>query len=118
MSQLTQLLNVEAREFSPLALLKISAYEKSGNAGEKQVLEKLQNHDINKYRRRRSVDDSGEKIVKARILEGSDEQRKSLEFCRFCRSNGEKEDVYTSHRTKRADGVVECPILRNFICPK
>ena len=51
MSPFPQLLNVEAREFSPLALLKISAYEKNG--GERKALEKLQSHDINIYRQKK-----------------------------------------------------------------
>ena len=119
MSPFPQILNVEAREFSPLALLKISAYEKNG--GERKALEKLQSHDINIYRQKKSVDSSNppsEIILKAKILEGNVEKRKALEFCRFCRSNGETEDVYTSHRTKRPDGSAECPILRSFVCPK
>nr|XP_028597566.1 nanos homolog 2 [Podarcis muralis] len=38
-------------------------------------------------------------------------------ICNFCKHNGESKNVYTSHPLKRADGVVACPILRNYTCP-
>ncbi|KAM3829471.1 nanos homolog 2 [Vipera latastei] len=37
--------------------------------------------------------------------------------CNFCKHNGESKKVYSSHALKRADGVVVCPILRNYTCP-
>ena len=36
--------------------------------------------------------------------------------CSFCLSNGETKDVYSSHCLKLS-GVVQCPILRRYICP-
>ncbi|XP_053123638.1 nanos homolog 2 [Hemicordylus capensis] len=38
-------------------------------------------------------------------------------ICNFCKHNGESKNVYLSHPLKRADGVVVCPILRNYVCP-
>ena len=31
---------------------------------------------------------------------------KTFDYCRFCRNNGEKEEVYLSHKTKEQDGLV------------
>ncbi|XP_062995827.1 nanos homolog 2 [Elgaria multicarinata webbii] len=38
-------------------------------------------------------------------------------ICNFCKHNGESKNVYSSHPLKRADGMVICPILRNYVCP-
>lgn len=37
--------------------------------------------------------------------------------CNFCKHNGESKNVYSSHPLKSNDGVVVCPILRNYTCP-
>ncbi len=39
------------------------------------------------------------------------------EVCVFCRNNGEKEQIYTSHTLKDATNRVICPILRLYTCP-
>jgi len=39
------------------------------------------------------------------------------EVCVFCRNNGEKEQIYTSHTLKDASNHVACPILRLYQCP-
>lgn len=39
------------------------------------------------------------------------------EVCVFCRNNGEKEQIYTSHTLKDAQNSVACPILRLYQCP-
>lgn len=39
------------------------------------------------------------------------------EVCVFCRNNGEKEQIYTSHTLKDAMNRVSCPILRLYECP-
>ena len=39
------------------------------------------------------------------------------EVCVFCRNNGEKEQIYTSHTLKDACNNVACPILRLYQCP-
>lgn len=39
------------------------------------------------------------------------------EVCVFCRNNGEKEPIYTSHTLKDAQNNVACPILRLYQCP-
>jgi hypothetical protein len=38
-------------------------------------------------------------------------------YCTFCRTNGESEDVYTSHILKDSTDKISCPILRKHICP-
>ncbi|BFZ04072.1 hypothetical protein BsWGS_07111 [Bradybaena similaris] len=38
-------------------------------------------------------------------------------FCTFCKSNGEREEFYSSHTCKDRTGVVICPTLRAYICP-
>ncbi|GFS00191.1 nanos protein [Elysia marginata] len=35
--------------------------------------------------------------------------------CKFCRNNGESEDVYTKHRLHDKERTV-CPILRHYVC--
>nr|QFQ59535.1 nanos2 [Clogmia albipunctata] len=37
--------------------------------------------------------------------------------CRFCKNNGEKERLYKSHQFKDANGKVQCPVLRMYVCP-
>jgi hypothetical protein len=39
------------------------------------------------------------------------------EVCVFCRNNGEKEQIFTSHALKDASNRVACPILRLYQCP-
>lgn len=38
--------------------------------------------------------------------------------CGFCRTNGERSAFYLGHSLKDAYGNVECPILRNYVCPR
>ncbi|KAM4642631.1 nanos homolog 2 [Discoglossus pictus] len=38
-------------------------------------------------------------------------------LCNFCKHNGESSLVYTSHSLKNSHGVVECPVLRKYVCP-
>ncbi|XP_075773273.1 nanos homolog 3 [Pelodiscus sinensis] len=39
-------------------------------------------------------------------------------LCVFCKHNGESRNIYTAHNLKDKKGRVECPILRNYICPQ
>lgn len=39
-------------------------------------------------------------------------------FCELCRSNKETVEFYTGHILKDSRGVVRCPVLRNFTCPR
>ncbi|XP_053552409.1 nanos homolog 2 [Bombina bombina] len=39
------------------------------------------------------------------------------EWCNFCKHNGESSTIYTSHSLKNHEGIVECPVLRNYVCP-
>ena len=38
--------------------------------------------------------------------------------CSFCKTNGEKKEIYSSHNLKDSLGKLLCPILREFKCPK
>lgn len=38
-------------------------------------------------------------------------------LCHFCKRNGERRSVFTSHSLKDKHGTVTCPILRRYICP-
>ncbi|KOC70335.1 Nanos like protein 1 [Habropoda laboriosa] len=38
--------------------------------------------------------------------------------CVFCRNNGEQEAYYREHLLKNADGLISCPVLRAYTCPK
>ncbi|XP_022828741.1 uncharacterized protein LOC111358074 isoform X2 [Spodoptera litura] len=42
----------------------------------------------------------------------------SLQECRFCKNNGERESYYRGHALKDARGAVRCPVLRAFVCPR
>ena len=120
MSQI-QLLNAEAHEFSPLTVLKMQAAIEKKN-GDAAVWKRLQSHEISLIsKRKKSFEGSSPScdiLLKAKRLEGKIERRKSFDYCRFCKSNGESEELYASHVTKNGDGSVQCPILRTYVCPK
>ncbi|XP_071769880.1 nanos homolog 1 [Centroberyx gerrardi] len=40
-----------------------------------------------------------------------------LDYCRFCKQNGESAGVYRSHKLKSEDGKVICPVLWSYTCP-
>ena len=116
MSSFAKMLNVEAHEFSPLTAMKL---EVAMMSNEKEMLRKSKAQGP----RSKSVDRLGyssELMQKAKILEGKLEwrQQSTNEYCRFCRSNGEKHELYSTHVTKGPDGSVQCPVLRDYICPK
>ena len=64
--------------------------------------------------------DSDTESSKPRQHQGGGRRRSSgyVEYCRFCRNNGEDEAYYMSHVTKDSGGAVKCPVLRNYTCPK
>lgn len=39
-------------------------------------------------------------------------------FCSFCKKNGECEEFYNSHKLKDENGMVTCPILKKYTCPR
>ena len=90
-------LNVDADVFSPLSKVKMEAWrlEVDRKTGTEQ------------------------KLVYSKLVQQKlDFNVKSVEYCRFCKNNGEKEEVYLSHKTKESSGNVQCPVLRNYTCPK
>ena len=111
LSSIANMLNAEAHEFSPLSIMKIEAariaHEKS--SVDKEILKKLQSHEINSLLNVSSPRSSRQPSM---------EWRRSQEYCRFCKSNGENVETYSSHVTKEKDGVVKCPVLRDYVCPK
>ena len=40
-----------------------------------------------------------------------------VKVCSFCKTNGESEQVYTSHSLKNANDKITCPILLDYECP-
>lgn len=38
-------------------------------------------------------------------------------ICSFCKRNGERSDVYSTHTLKDENGGIKCPILFNYVCP-
>ena len=38
-------------------------------------------------------------------------------MCTFCKTNGEKEEIYTSHSLKDSADKITCPILMRYACP-
>ncbi|KAL7838471.1 hypothetical protein AOLI_G00268750 [Acnodon oligacanthus] len=57
----------------------------------------------------------GEKLFSA--PERSEAPSSGRDYCAFCRQNGESAQVYRSHRLRRSDGRVMCPVLRSYMCP-
>ncbi|XP_069071499.1 nanos homolog 3 [Pleurodeles waltl] len=49
---------------------------------------------------------------------GPEDQEASGSACNFCKHNGESKRVYTSHTLKDQAGRVQCPILRQYVCPQ
>ncbi|XP_067170690.1 nanos homolog 3 [Apteryx mantelli] len=39
-------------------------------------------------------------------------------LCVFCKQNGEARHIYTAHNLRGPGGRVECPVLRNYVCPQ
>ncbi|KAM6233205.1 LOW QUALITY PROTEIN: nanos homolog 3 [Porphyrio hochstetteri] len=39
-------------------------------------------------------------------------------LCGFCKHNGEAKHVYSGHSLRDASGRVQCPVLRNYVCPQ
>ncbi|NWV32773.1 NANO3 protein, partial [Grantiella picta] len=38
--------------------------------------------------------------------------------CSFCQHNGEAPKMYQSHSLRDAQGRLQCPVLRNYVCPQ
>lgn len=41
-----------------------------------------------------------------------------IKVCTFCKTNGEPEQIFSSHALKDANGNVVCPILKKYSCPE
>ncbi|NXM93136.1 NANO3 protein, partial [Sylvia borin] len=39
-------------------------------------------------------------------------------LCSFCQHNGEAPGLYWSHSLRDAQGRVQCPVLRSYVCPQ
>lgn len=37
-------------------------------------------------------------------------------FCRFCKNNKEKREIYLSHTTRNKAGETTCPVLMRYVC--
>ena len=103
-------LNAEATVFSPMSKLKMDVLKMKFSRDTEVGLEK------NNYEEGILI----KKIIQ-RTEMGSGADRRShpfIEYCRFCKNNGEKEEMYLSHVTKESGGNVQCPVLRNYTCPR
>ena len=40
-----------------------------------------------------------------------------VKVCTFCKSNGESEQIYSSHSLKDANDKITCPVLLEYQCP-
>ncbi|XP_064355327.1 nanos homolog 3 [Dromaius novaehollandiae] len=49
---------------------------------------------------------------------GRPERRAARALCAFCKHNGESRHIYTAHNLRGPGGRVECPVLRNYVCPQ
>uniref|UniRef100_A0A8C3UG56 Nanos C2HC-type zinc finger 3 n=1 Tax=Catharus ustulatus TaxID=91951 RepID=A0A8C3UG56_CATUS len=38
--------------------------------------------------------------------------------CSFCQHNGEAPSMYESHSLRDAQGRLQCPVLRSYVCPQ
>lgn len=38
-------------------------------------------------------------------------------LCTFCKKNGETKELYSTHVLKDSNGIIVCPVLRNYPCP-
>ena len=46
------------------------------------------------------------------------EKRRHLPFCGFCRKNGESSKIYLSHTIRDSNGILLCPALLKYRCPR
>ena len=103
-------LNAAAHVFSPTPKLKLQMDDLKN-------VNRFDGLEINDYEERILI----KKMVK-KTESGSGIDRRSyqqfIEYCRFCKNNGEKEEMYLSHVTKESGGKVQCPVLRDYTCPK
>ncbi|XP_066972910.1 uncharacterized protein [Macrobrachium rosenbergii] len=44
-------------------------------------------------------------------------KEESSKFCGFCKNNGAREKLYTSHCLRDSSGRLACDVLRNYVCP-
>ncbi|NXH58362.1 NANO3 protein, partial [Rhabdornis inornatus] len=44
--------------------------------------------------------------------------RAGLAPCSFCQHNGEAPSMYESHSLRDAQGRLQCPVLRSYVCPQ
>ena len=96
-------LNAEASVFSPMSKVKMDAFRLQ-----------LSKENVGIERQ-----DYEERVLITKQLKRTESGRRIFyEYCRFCRNNDEKEEVYMSHVTKDSGGTVQCPVLRNYTCPK
>ena len=138
-------LNVDANIFSPMSRVRLESWKmrneeaaasetmdidtskivmKAGyNQSNEGNMLKMKETEVNTYQDTHYYKASYESDIessKPRQHQGGRRRRSSgfVEYCRFCRNNGEDEAFYMSHVTKDSGGAVKCPILRNYTCPR
>ncbi|XP_078506858.1 uncharacterized protein LOC144767131 [Lissotriton helveticus] len=65
--------------------------------------------------------ESQEKVLQVRPSDSSPPHsgaQESSSGCAFCKHNGEPRNIYSTHALKDARGCVQCPVLRQYVCPQ
>ncbi|KAJ1128008.1 hypothetical protein NDU88_006401 [Pleurodeles waltl] len=65
--------------------------------------------------------ESQEKVLLARVSHSTPPHsgsQKGPSGCAFCKHNGEPKNMYSAHALKDAHGRVQCPVLRQYVCPR
>lgn len=74
---------------------------------------KRQTYHVNKLPKRSEQVDMSEFIRKSRSM---NMKYKRYVACTFCKSNGESEEIYSSHSLKNSVNKITCPILMMYTC--
>lgn len=93
----------------------LSALSLSTSSNASQLASQLLSGSVKPLRSERLPSHVVEEIIKQAKIRRRMGGKK--EVCVFCRNNGEKEQIYTSHTLKDASNHVACPILRLYQCP-
>ncbi|XP_071793691.1 nanos homolog 1-like [Asterias amurensis] len=84
----------------------MTEFRRNGTESMVERLDSLYRDDV--FRPLNSEEDASRRIMR---------KQRATVWCVFCKNNGERESVYSSHILKDQDGKTLCPILRAYTCP-